>query len=355
MSDLEMKEQSDVLPSEVSPSGEACLANPDNKPHKIKMRRSFKVNKKFLSYIIKRILLSFLTIFCVITITFWSMQAVGSPFQTEKSIPQATKDALYKLYGLDKPLFEQYLIYLKNAITFNFGDSFKYRNQSIMGIIWAGFKVSGSIGLIAGVLALLVGIPLGSLAATHQNKALDRIIMVITTASVAMPSFVIATILSYFFISKWPIFTANALDSSFVGLLRTYTLPVLCLSFYPTAYITRLTRSSTLDVMNQDFIRTAKEKGLTNKKILFKHTLRNSLTPVITYAGPEFAYIVTGSLVVEQIFSIPGLGRSFINSVTYSDYPMIMATTIFLTDLMVVMILISDILYKVANPRIDFD
>jgi oligopeptide transport system permease protein len=313
-------------------------------------------NSKFLFYIVKRILFAILTIFCVITITFFMMQAVpGGPFVAEKTIPPATIAALKVKYGLDKPLFIQYLNYLKNAITFDFGPSFKYRNVKVMDSINMGFKVSGTIGLIGGLLAIIIGIPLGSIAATHQNKPIDRIIMVLTTASVAMPSFVIATILSFIFISNLGWFTANALDTSPIGIIKSYTLPILCLSFYPMAYITRLTRSSTLDVLNQDFIRTAKAKGLSSRKILFKHTLRNSLTPVITYVGPEFAYIITGSLVVEQIFSIPGLGRTFINSIEYNDYPMIMATTIFLTDLMVVMLLVSDILYKVANPRIDFD
>lgn len=309
------------------------------------------MNSKFAVYIIKRVLMSILTIFLVITITFWVMQAIpGGPFtSSEKKLSQATIDSLNKLYGLDKPLFIQYLNYLKNAVIWNFGPSFKYVGRDVMDIIGDGMSVSAPLGFCALLIGTFFGVLLGSIASTHQNKWSDRLIMVLSTASVAMPSFIIATLLLYFlcYLANW--FPANG--TTIYGLI----LPCITLSLYPMAYITRLTRSSTLDVLNQDFIRTAKAKGLTHNKIIFKHALRNSLTPVITYIGPEFAYIITGSLVVEQIFAVPGIGRAFINSITNRDYPLIMGTTIFLTYIMVIMLLVSDILYKVANPKVDFD
>jgi oligopeptide transport system permease protein len=308
------------------------------------------MNTKFAMYIVKRLLLSILTIFIVITITFFAMQAIpGGPFTSEKSVSDAVLAVLKAKYGLDKPLYVQYWNYLKNAVMFDYGPSMKQKGQDVIKIIQDGFAVSGKIGAIAALIALFFGVILGSYAATHQNKWVDRVIMIFSTASVAMPSFIIATFLLLLFCVKLKWLPANGTT------VAGYVLPVICLSLYPMAYITRLTRTSTLDVLGQDYIRTAKAKGVSKTKILFKHGLRNSLTPVITYFGPMFAYIITGSLVVEQIFGIPGLGRPFITAITGRDYTLIMGTTIFLTVIMVVMLLISDILYKIANPRVSFD
>lgn len=269
------------------------------------------------------------TIFCVITVTFWAMQAIpGGPFLSEKSPSPEVLAQLNKLYGLDLPVGQQYLNYLKNSLIWNFGYSIKDA-RPVNEIIQTTFPVSAEIGIIALLVSIVVGVFLGSLAATHQNKLGDRLIMVLSTASVAMPSFVIAFLLLLVFAInlKW----FPTLGTKPGGLV----LPIVTLSLYPAAYITRLTRSSTLDVLNQDYIRTARAKGLSNSKVLFKHALRNSLTPVLTYVGPEFAYIITGSLVVEQIFSIPGIGRKFVESITNRDYPLIMGTTVFLTYIMV--------------------
>jgi oligopeptide transport system permease protein len=310
------------------------------------------MNSKLLAYILKRVGMSILTIFLVITITFWAMQAIpGGPFLSEKGVSDATLARLEAMYGLDKPLMEQYWNYMKNAVIFDFGPSIKSKGQYVTDIIMDGLSVSGPIGIIATLIALIIGIVFGLIAATHQNKFLDRLIMVISTASVAMPSFIIATFLLLIFCVQLGWLPANGTS----GEANTFILPIVCLSLYPAAYITRLTRSSTLDVLNQDFVRTAKAKGLTHEKMLFKHVLRNSLTPVITYIGPEIGYVITGSLVVEQVFSIPGLGRTFTQSILNRDYTVIMGTTVFLTEIMVVMLLVSDILYKVANPKVDFD
>ena len=244
----------------------------------------------------------------------------------------------------------QYINYLLNALKFDFGYSIKSRGAvTVTEIISRGMATSAVIGIIAAVIAIIIGIVLGSLAAYKHNTIVDRVIMVLSTASVAVPSFIISTIFLYLFTVQWPIFPANGSD--WTG----YILPTITLSFSPMAYITRLTRSSTLDVLNSDYIRTAYAKGSSFSRVLYKHSLRNSLTPVITYAGPMIAFILTGSLVVEKIYGIPGIGRDFVSSITNRDYPLIMGLTIFLTYLVIIMVLISDILYKVVNPRVELE
>lgn len=312
------------------------------------------MNSKMAMYIVKRLLFSILTIAVVITITFWVMQAVpGSPFLTEKGLSDQKLAVLEARFGLDKPKFVQYLNYLVNSFRFDFGVRIKGNpGADVMAEILDGFKISALNGILAAILAIVLGIVLGVTAAVHRGKAGDRIIMILSTALVAVPSFVIAVLLLYFFCVKIKIFPVNYGTSDSV--LR-FVLPVITLSLYPMAYIIRLTRTSTLDVLNADYIRTAKAKGVSPKKVLFKHALRNSLTPVITYAGPMIAYILTGSLVVEKLFSIPGLGRNLVNCVQQLDYPMIMGTTVFVAMLVIFMILVSDILYKVVNPRVDLE
>ena len=309
------------------------------------------MNPKTMRYILKRLLLAILTVWVVITVTFFVMRAVpGGPFMSEKAITPAAQAALEAKYGLDKPLLTQYGTYLKDIVTkFDFGPSLKQRGQSVITIISRGLKVSLRLGVIAAFSALLVGVILGSIAALRRNKIVDRVIMVITTAFVSMPSFIMGTLLLVLFSIKWMILPANG--STGAGLV----LPIITLALYPMAYITRLTRSSMLDVLGQDYIRTARAKGVSGGRIIFGHALKNSLIPVITYFGPMLAYIVTGSLVVEKIFAVPGIGRAFVNSITNRDYPLIMGTTIVLATLIVVMNLVSDILYKVVDPRITLE
>lgn len=312
------------------------------------------MRKKMLVYVVKRLIMCLATVVVVITATFFLMNAVpGGPFLSEKAASQSILDALKAKYGLDQPLIVQYWNYLKGALVFDFGPSLKQKGREVIEIIGDGFGTSLPIGLIAGLLALSFGTFLGSFAAVKHNKLVDRLIMVFSTASVAFPSFIIASVLLYVFCTALGWLPANGITTN--GDYRGYILPIITLSLYPTAYITRLTRSSTLDVLNSDYIRTAKAKGVSKTKVLFKHALRNSLTPVITYAGPMFASIITGSLVVEQIYSIPGLGRTFIKSITGRDYPLIMGSTIFLTVIVIFLILICDILYKVANPRVELE
>ena len=306
------------------------------------------MNAKFLSYTLKRLLMALLTIFLVIAITFFVMHAIpASPFSSEKAKSDAVIAALEAKYGFDKPVPIQFLNYLKNVLRGDFGLSTGWVGNTVAELIWGGFKYSARIGFTAGILALVLGVFLGSVAALQRGKALDKIIQVCTTALVSMPSFVMATILLLVFSLQlgW----LPSLGNQPGGLI----LPIISLSLYPMAYTTRLQRSSMLDVLGQDYIRTARAKGVKNSMVIFKHALKNTLTPVITYAGPMMAYILTGSMVVENIFSVPGLGRLFTNSMLRTDYMMIMGVTIFLATMIILMNFLGDVLYKVVDPRID--
>ena len=309
------------------------------------------MNSKTLMYILKRIVLAIVTVWVVITITFFVMRIVpGGPFMSEKAISETAQAALEAKYGLDKPVTEQYFTYLRDVVTkLDFGPSLKQRGRMVADVIYDGMKTSVKLGLIAAFCAGIVGIVLGSVAALRRNRPVDKIIMVITTAFVSMPSFIMGSLLLVAFSVKLSIFPANGAEAG--GLV----LPIITLALYPMAYITRLTRSSMLDVLGQDYIRTARAKGVDGMHIIFGHALKNSLIPVITYFGPMLAYIVTGSLVVEQIFAVPGIGRAFVNSITNRDYPLIMGTTIVLATLIVVLNLVSDILYKAVDPRITLE
>ena len=309
------------------------------------------MNSKTMMYILKRIILAALTVWVVITVTFFVMRAVpGGPFLGEKAISEAAQEALLAKYGMDKPLMVQYFTYLEDIVTkFDFGPSLKLRGRSVINISADGMKVSAKLGLTAAVIALAVGVVLGAIAALRRNKFVDKVIMVVTTAFISMPSFIMGTLLLLTFALKLAIVPANGETAQ--GLI----LPIITLSLSPMANITRLTRSSMLDVLGQDYIRTARAKGVPQVKIIFGHALKNSLIPVITYFGPMLAYIVTGSLVVEQIFAVPGIGRYFVSSITGRDYPLIMGTTIVLASLIVIMNLLSDIMYKIVDPRINLE
>ena len=300
-------------------------------------------------YIIKRILLAILTIFIICAITFFLMHAVpGGPFNKEKALAQSTIDALNARYNLDKPLFTQFILYMKGLLTGDFGVSLK-NGREINQIINESFPISAKLGIYAMVVALVFGTIFGSIAALTRNKLPDRIIVFFSTLLTAVPSFVLATLLLLIFCIKlqWvPVW--NTKNENII-------LPVISLAAYPMAYITRLSKTSMLDALGQDYIRTAKAKGVSKTKLIFKHALRNSLIPVITYAGPQIAYIITGSMVVETIFTIGGMGGKFVSAINNRDYTLIMATTIFLAALMVVATLVCDLLYKVVDPRIQYE
>ena len=301
-------------------------------------------------YIIKRILLAILTIFIVSVITFFAMNLIpGGPFNTEKAMSPAVIAALNERYGLNDPVPVQYVNYMKRLLTeLDFGVCLK-TGRDVWVTITTGLKVSARLGLSAAALALVCGVVLGSIAALNRGKIIDRLVVFFTTLATSVPSFVLATLLLLVFSSILKLVPAWSAENP------SYVLPVISLAMYPMAYSTRLTKTSMLDALGQDYVRTARAKGVMPYKVIFKHALRNALIPVITYAGPMIAYIITGSMVVETIFSIGGLGSSFVTSINNRDYTLIMGVTLFLAFLMVTANLITDIIYKLVDPRISFD
>ncbi len=297
---------------------------------------------------VKRVVLAIASIIIVTLITFFVMNLIpGGPFTAEKAPSQAVMDALTKRYNLDKPLGEQYLLYMRNLLHGDWGIDMK-NGREIGPDLFSKFAVSAKLGGIAMIIAVVFGVILGSIAALNRNKIPDRIIIFFTTLGTAMPSFILATLLLLVFCVQLAIFPVFSSNPSLV-------LPVISLAVYPTAYITRLTKTSMLDALSQDYIRTARAKGVSRSKIIFVHALKNGLIPVVTYLGPQIAYIITGSMVVETIFTVPGLGTYFVKAITDRNYSVIMATTIFLAVLMIVANLITDIVYKLIDPRITFE
>ena len=300
-------------------------------------------------YVIKRLLLAVVTVLIICAITFFTMHAVpGGPFNREKALSEATIAALNTRYGLDKPVGEQFILYMKGIVHGDFGVSLK-NGREITAIIGESFPISARLGIAAMIVALILGTVFGSTAALMRNRLPDRIIVFFSTLFTAVPSFVLASLLLLVFCIKLglvPVWSSTS---------QNYVLPVIALAAYPMAYITRLSKTSMLDALSQDYIRTARAKGVSRFKMIFKHALRNSLIPVITYAGPQIAYIITGSMVVETIFTIGGLGSKFVSAINNRDYTLIMATTIFLATLVVVANMICDLLYKLVDPRIKYD
>lgn len=305
-----------------------------------------------LKYLVKRIGTAIITLFVAATITFFVMNLVpGGPFLSEKAPTEAAKAAMEAKYGLDKPLIVQYGNYLKNLLHGDFGVSYvQAKNKPIMDIIKQAFPISAKIGAISVVVATVIGIPLGCLSALRREKWQDNVIRVVSTVGIAVPGFVVATAFMILFAVKLKLVPASGLSSA-----AAYVLPVVTLALSPCSYIARLMRSSMLDVIGQDYIRTARAKGMSEFITTFKHALRNSLIPVITYMGPMIANVLTGGFVVEKIFNIPGLGRYFVKSIESRDYTIIMGVTIFYAAILILMTLICDIIYKLVDPRIKLD
>ncbi len=304
-------------------------------------------------YTLKRIGVSIMTLLLVAAVTFFLMNAIpGSPFMTEKSTPEQIALANAK-YGLDKPLVVQFVNYVRNLVRGDMGVSLKMQEGTAVSKILFGqgkFQLSIQLGLWSLFFACLLGIPLGVISAYYRGKWVDSLLRVVTTMGIAMPSFVVATLMLFGFAVHlgWLPVQSDSLTSPL-----QFVMPVITLSLSPLCRIVKLTRTSMLDSISQDYIRTARAKGLKTNLILFKHALRNSLIPVITYLGPLTAGIITGSLVVEQIFHIPGLGNYFVTSILNRDYPVIMGTTVLLAMMIIVMNLVVDIAYKIVDPRIN--
>lgn len=302
-------------------------------------------------YILKRLGMMILTLFLVLLLTFVIMHAIpGGPYSAGKRLPAEIQAAIDAKYKLDDPLYVQFFDYLKGVVRLDLGPSFKYEGMTVNELIAKGFPISATLGVLSMLFVLAVGIPLGVLSALKRGKWQDTVISFFTTFGVTIPSFVVATLLIYFFAGKLGWFAV--IES---GTLKSYILPTLALSGYSLAYVTRLMRSSLLDVMRADYIRTARVKGLSEGKIIVRHGMRNAIVPVVTVVGPLFAGLLMGSFVVEKIFALPGMGRFFIQSITNRDYTAIMGFTIFYSAVLVVLVFIVDILYTIIDPRIKID
>ena len=302
-------------------------------------------------YILKRIATSIISLWAVITITFFMLRLLpGGPFTGERNIPEAIMQNLEVKYGLDKPLFEQYGLYLKNLLQGDLGESMKYAGKEVSEIISYSFPSSAKLGVVVISIALIFGITLGIIAALKYNSWPDSLCMVLATLGVTIPSFVLATVLMYIFGVKYKLLPVTGLNSPV-----SYILPALALGGYSIAFISRLTRSKLLETLNSDYIRTARAKGVSGFKVIVKHALRNTLIPIITYLGPLIAGILTGSFVVEKIFAIPGLGREFVNTISNRDYTVIMGVTVFYSSILIICNLLVDLLYGIIDPRIKLD
>ena len=306
-----------------------------------------------VKYFFRRVVAAVVTLFITATITFFLMNAVpGDPFMSEKAPSAEVKAQLMEKYGLDKPLIVQYKNYMVNLVKGDLGVSYVLqKNKAISAIIKESFPTSARIGAWAVLFAVVIGIPLGCISALRRGKWQDNVIRIISTLGIAVPTFVIATTLMIVFCLKLGWIPTVYRTGSFKSII----LPVVTLGLYPACYIARLMRSSMLEAMGQDYIRTAKAKGMSEFVITFKHALKNSLIPVITYMGPMIAGVLTGGFVVEKVFSIPGLGRYFIRAISTRDYTVIMGTTIFYAAFIILMNLICDLLYKVVDPRINYN
>lgn len=304
-----------------------------------------------LSYVLRRLTSSLLVLLAIITITFLLMHAIpGGPFTGEKNLPPAVLKNIEARYRLDDPLWQQYLDYLLNLARFDLGPSFKYEGRTVNDIISQSFPVSLELGMISMSIAVALGIPAGAIAALRQNKWQDYAVMVFATMGVSIPSFVFATILIYIFAIKLGLLPAALWDDA-----ENAVLPALALAAHPTAFIARLTRSSLLEVLAQDYIKTARAKGLSQVSVIVKHALQNAVLPVVTYIGPMSAGILTGSFIIESIFAIPGLGRHFVTSVYNRDYTVILGVTVFYSVLVIGFNLIVDLLYPFIDPRIQLN
>lgn len=303
------------------------------------------------NYIVKRLISGIITLWAVITITFLLAHAIpGGPFSKNDKLPPAIRKQMEARYNLDKSIWWQYNDYMKHLLKFDLGPSMVYKGRTVQKMIHTEFPKSAQLGIVAVLLSILIGIPFGITSALRQGKWQDHTVMVLATLGITVPSFVLATLLYYFFVVKLKWFPSRGWGSA-----AHYVLPAIALAGSPTASISRLTRSSLLDVIRQDYIRTAKAKGIPDKVVVYKHALKNALIPVVTYLGPLVASILTGSFVIEKIFSIPGLGSEFVDSIGNRDYTVILGVTIFFSAFLILCNLIVDLIYVLVDPRIKYE
>ncbi len=303
-----------------------------------------------LAYAIRRLLSAIPTLFIIITLAFFMMRlAPGGPFDREKQLPPEIEANILRAYNLDKPVHEQYFDYLKNILKGDFGPSYKYLDFTVTDLIMTGFPVSLRLGLYAIVLAVIFGVSAGTIAALKQNSTFDYLVMGFAMTGIVIPNFVMAPLLALIFgvyLSMLPVAGWGG------GALKYQILPVITLALPQIAYIARLTRGSMVEVMNSNFIRTARAKGLAERIVVVRHALRGGLLPVVSYLGPATAAVITGSVVIESIFDVPGIGRYFVNGALNRDYPVVMGVVIFYAVLIIVLNLLVDLVYGFLDPRV---
>jgi oligopeptide transport system permease protein len=299
-------------------------------------------------YLIQRLVSAVLVLWLVVTLTFVLMHSIpGGPFSSEKVLPDAVMANINARYHLNDPLGKQYIDYLKNIAHLDLGPTFRYAGRTVNDLIKDGLPKTATVGLLATIFGIGGGLILGSIAALGQNKLPDIISTFIATIGISVPSFVLATFFQYYLGYKAGLFPPVGWGDT-----NQLVLPSLALGAYPIAQVTRLMRTSMLDVLSQDYIRTARSKGLPGYLIITRHAMRNALLPIITYLGPFFAYILTGNFVIEYVFNIPGIGQFFVSGINNRDYPIIMGVTVLYCSLLVVFNLVVDLLYTFVDPRI---
>jgi ABC-type dipeptide/oligopeptide/nickel transport system permease component len=305
-----------------------------------------------LRFIVRRILWTIPVILVVILITFAMMKMIaGNPFRkTERAVPASVQENLERKFHLDKPWYMQYLYYVKGVFTWDLGPSLTTRNQTVNDIVATRFPVSIQLGVLAMLFAILVGVPLGIIAALRQNSAVDYTAMGVANLGFSIPSFLVATLLIYFFAVRLKDFTG--LPTNGWNTWDSKVLPVIAFGIFPMTYFARLVRGSMLETLQQDYVRTAKAKGLRHRIVVGKHVLRNSLIPAVTAAGPILGYLITGSFIIETIFGIPGIGPYYVTAVQARDYSVVMGITVLLSLIIIVANLVVDILYGFLDPRI---
>ncbi len=302
-------------------------------------------------YIVKRLIMSIITIWLIITLVFFLMRLMpGSPFTGERNVPPQVLENMKARFGMDKPILEQYLMYMKGLLTGDLGPMLRKPGRMVSDYIGYLFPASAKLGAVAVMLSVFMGMLLGILAAFNQGKVVDRLVMIIATVGISVPGFVLASLLLLFVGLKLDLLPVTGLTS-----WKHYILPSLALAGYPIAFIARLTRSRLLDVVKSDYIRTARAKGINERKVIWKHALRNTLIPVVTYLGPLVAGVLTGSFAIEGIFSIPGLGREFVSAIQQRDYTMLQGVIVFYAAFLIMLNFFTDILYVVIDPRIKLD
>lgn len=303
------------------------------------------------NYFIRRLIYSLLTIIMIATVTFFMMHSIpGGPFTRERPVPPEIMRVLNEKYKLDQPLYMQYLDYMKGLFTFDLGPSFSKVGISVNDLVTEGFPQTAKVGFLSALFIVILGIPFGIISALKQNKPIDYFVMFMATLGVTIPSFVIAALMIYFFAGRLGWIPAFGLSGP-----ASYFGPIIALSGYSLSFVTRLTRSSMLEVLRQDYVRTARANGLREWSVIGKHAVKNALIPVITYMGPTIAALMTGSFVVERMFAIPGIGRYFVESVSNRDYTVIMGITVIYAAFYVLMVLLVDVAYALIDPRIRFE